>query len=119
VLAAFAALHAYWALGGSWGLATAAGPNAPRPAAGPIWATAAAQAVFAYAAMVAARAAAEPPLAARVGLWILAAGAAIVAGLNVVMGTRPAERFGVAPFAAAVAMLAGYAASRPRTARAK
>src|SRR4051812_6319850 len=77
LLAAFAALHAYWALGGGWGLQTALGPTTPRPASGPIWAMAVVQALFAYAALAVARAPADPPFAPRIALWGLALGAAL------------------------------------------
>ena len=117
LLAAFAALHAYWAVGGSWGLATAIGADAPRPASGPVWAMAVVQGLFALAAFVVARAVGDPPLVARGTLWILAAGSALVACLNIALGTRAAERYGIGSFALLITLLALYSVRRERAGR--
>jgi hypothetical protein len=117
LLAAFAVLHAYWALGGGWGLATAIGPDTPRPDSGPIWATAVVQGLFAFAAYVVARSIGDPPLVARGALWVLAAGSALVAVLNMVRGTRAAERYGIASLALLITVLALFAVRRTRAAR--
>jgi hypothetical protein len=119
LLAVFAALHAYWAVGGSWGLETAVGPFTSRPASGPIWGMAVVLLLFAFAALIVSRApTGAAPLAAHIALGVLSLGAAAVGCLNFVMGTRAAERFGIGPFAVMIALLAGYAASGRRRARA-
>jgi hypothetical protein len=117
LLVLFAILHAYWALGGSWGLETAIGPGTARPAPGPIWAMAVVQGLFAIAALAVWRSAGDAPPAARVALWVLAAGAALVACMNIVLGTRPAERYGVGSFALLIAVLALLSVRRGRVSR--
>lgn len=117
LLAAFAALHVYWALGGSWGLSAVIGTG-PRPSTTGIWGMTFALGLFGLAALTVARAQASPPLAARIALWVLAAGAAIAGCVNIALGTSAAERFGIGPFAVAVALLAIHALRRPRVARA-
>jgi hypothetical protein len=121
VLVAFAALHGYWATGGTWGLETAIGPGAARPSSGAIWGMTIVLLLFALTAFVVSRVpTGDAPVAAHLALGLLSFVAAAVGLLNIVMGTRPAERLGIGPFAMAVALLAGHAASgRRRAARAR
>lgn len=111
LLAAFAALHAYWALGGAWGLTTAlGGADVPRPAASAIWTMTAVLLAFALCAAEAARRARRgerAPIAVRLLLQLLVLGALLFGGLNLLAGTTPIERFGIAPFALLLALLAG------------
>jgi hypothetical protein len=120
LLAAFAALHAYWALGGTWGLATALGPNTPRPSSIVIWAMAGVLVAFAACARMQGTretAGRVSPVPVRFVLGLLLVGATLVGMANLVAGTTPAERFAIAPFALLIALLVGMSLWGPRTAR--
>lgn len=118
VLIAFAAQHAFWAAGGTWGLEAATGPGNARPTSGPVWTMTVVLLLFAWAAFSVSRApTGSAPLAAHIALGVLSLGAALVACLNIVMGTRAMERFGIAPLAIGIALLAAYTASGRRRAR--
>ena len=117
----FAALHAYWAVGGTWGLdAALGGPAAPRPAAGAVWGMAVALLAFAASAWIQSVRHRYPrPVAvlSRIALWLIAIGAGIAGVMNLVAGTTTAERLIIAPFCLAVAALAGWTLRATRARR--
>ena len=113
-LALLSALHVYWALGGERWLAAALGrENAEATAGVRVAAAAIAVLLVAAAAGVLARAGVwRAPLPWRVvsvGAWLLAGALALAAVANLT-GKTSLERFGFAPLALVLALLAAFVA---------
>ena len=113
-----AALQLYWTLGGEWGLAAALGEEDVESTAGLRVASAVIALLLAVAAAgVLARVGLwRLPLPRRllaVGPWLLAAALLLVAATNAV-GRTSLERFGLAPLALALALLAVVVARSER-----
>ncbi len=121
-LAAVAAVHVYWVLGGSWGVAAALGRDevdvspALRIAAGAV-AAGLAVAALGILARVGVWGDALPWTLIRWGTWLLAAVLVLVAAVNALAPTS-LERFVFAPLALTLAVLAVVVAVSERPPRA-
>ena len=111
LLGAVAILHAYWALGGTWGLQIAVGAGNPLPP--PIASAAVTFLLIGATLVVLGRVGmwgeSVPAWLFRWGTWVLCVVLIAVAVMNFTTG-RPWERWGFAPFAALLAALAAAVA---------
>lgn len=107
VLGGLAALHAYWATGGDWGVRAALGGRDPAELGNAFRVASAAVAALLVcgAFIVVARAAGSlDSWAIRWGVWGVAVALVVVALVNVA-GRTQLERFGFVPFALVLALL--------------
>jgi hypothetical protein len=114
-LAAVAALHAYWALGGRWGLQTAVGEGNPLPPAPVIWVVVFGliAALLVVLGQIGLWGRAVPEWVFRWGTWALCIVLVAVAVLNFAAGSTW-EMLVFAPFTAVLALLAAVVASARR-----
>ncbi len=116
LLAAVAALHAYWALGGRWGLQKAVGEGTPVPPAAVIWVVVVGlvAAVLVVLGQIGLWGRGKPEWVFRWGTWALCIVLIAVAVLN--FGGGKWEMLVFAPFSLLLAVLAAVVAGSRRRA---
>ncbi len=114
-LAAVAALHAYWALGGTWGLQTAVGEGNPVPPAPVIWVVVLGllAALLVVLGRIGLWGRGVPEWVFRWGTWALCLVLIVVAVSNLAVGSTW-EMLVFAPFSALLAVLAAVIAGARR-----